>query len=101
MVRCARKKQWAYHFSNKIIILGVLVGFAGVFMLFSGTGSVSISGNRMQMISFGVLIVSTICWAVGSMYSKYKPVEGSTYNVSRYSNANCRYIVIRCCFDVK
>ncbi len=72
------KKQWAYHFSNKIIIPGVLVGFAGVFMLFSGTGSVSISGNKMQVISFCILILSTICWAIGSMYSKYKPVEGST-----------------------
>ena len=33
------KKQWHFHFSNKQIILGLIIGFAGVMMLFAGKGS--------------------------------------------------------------
>lgn len=72
------KKRWKYNFSNKFIIAGILVGFTGVLMLFAGKGSISLSGNKMQLISFFVLVVGTIGWAVGSLYSKYKVVEAST-----------------------
>lgn len=72
------KRQWSYYFSNKWIIVGLLVGFAGVMMLFLGKGEIDITGDRLKLISFFVLIFGTISWAVGSLYSKYKTVEGST-----------------------
>jgi drug/metabolite transporter (DMT)-like permease len=72
------KKHWKYNFSNKFIIAGIIVGFAGVLMLFTGKGSIDLSGSKMKVISFFVLIVGTIGWAVGSLYSKYKVVEAST-----------------------
>lgn len=71
------KKQWKYHFSNKRIIAGVLIGFAGVMMLFSDKGSVSLSAEPLKLLSFFVLIAGTIGWAIGSLYSKYKTVEGT------------------------
>ena len=71
------KSQWKYYFSNKIIVLGVLIGFAGVLMLFAGKGSIELSGDKMRVISFIVLILGSIGWAAGSLYSKYKKVEGS------------------------
>lgn len=72
------KRQWSYYFSNKGIIVGLLVGFAGVMMLFLGKGEINITGDRIKLISFFVLIIGTIGWAIGSLYSKYKTVEGST-----------------------
>lgn len=72
------KRQWAYHFSNKLIIVGLLIGFAGVLVLFWGKGAAAITGDRMKLISFFVLIVGTIGWTVGSLMSKYKKTEGST-----------------------
>ena len=33
------KRQWNFYFSNKQIILGLIVGFAGVVLLFSGKSS--------------------------------------------------------------
>ena len=72
------KRQWHYYFSNKLIIIGLLVGFAGVLLLFAGKGRLALTGEVMNMVSFFVLIVGTIGWAVGSLYSKYKKVEGST-----------------------
>ena len=72
------KRQWYFHFSNKLIILGLIIGFAGVMMLFAGKGSIGITGSRMKIISFFVLIIGSISWAIGSLYSKYKKTDGST-----------------------
>ncbi len=72
------KRQWKYHFSNKFIIVGLLIGFAGVLTLFAGGGGISFTGSRMQLISFVVLLSGSVMWAVGSLYSKYTPAEGST-----------------------
>jgi drug/metabolite transporter (DMT)-like permease len=72
------KRQWRYHFSNKWIIIGLLVGFAGVLLLFAGKSSANILGDKIKIISFFVLIAGTIGWAVGSLVSKYKKVDGST-----------------------
>ncbi len=71
------KRQWAFHFSNKLIVIGVLIGFGGVILLFSGK-DVAFSADRMKLASFGVLIIGTISWATGSLVSKYKKVDGST-----------------------
>jgi drug/metabolite transporter (DMT)-like permease len=73
------KKQWHYHFSNKQIILGLIVGFAGVMMLFAGKGSAGVTGSKMKIISFFILILGSIGWAIGSLYSKYKKTDGSTF----------------------
>ncbi len=71
------KSQWKFYFSNKIIIIGFLVGFAGVLLLFAGKGSTDFLEDKMKLISFFVLITGTIAWASGSLYSKYKKVEAS------------------------
>lgn len=71
------RNQWAYHLSSKRIILGLLIGFAGVIMLFADSRTFNINDDKMKVISFFVLIAGTIFWAVGSLYSKYKPVQGS------------------------
>lgn len=72
------KRQWSFYFSNKGIIVGLLTGFAGVLLLFWGKGSMALTGSTIKMISFFVLIGGTIAWAVGSLYSKYQTIEGST-----------------------
>ena len=72
------KRQWHFHFTNKLIIIGLLIGFAGVMMLFAGKGSEGITGSRMKVISFFILIAGSIGWAIGSLYSKYKKTDGST-----------------------
>jgi len=71
------KREWKFYFSNKWIITGLLIGFAGVLLLFSGQGTEGLMDDRMQVISFFVLIAGTITWAVGSLYSKYSRMEGS------------------------
>jgi drug/metabolite transporter (DMT)-like permease len=72
------RKQWAYNFSNKGIIIGLLMGFAGVMLLFAGKSSAAITGSSVKIISFFVLIAGTISWAAGSLFSKYKHTGGTT-----------------------
>ena len=72
------KRQWHFHFSNKLIIVGLLIGFAGVMMLFAGKSSLGITGSKMKIISFFLLIIGSIGWAIGSLYAKYKKTDGST-----------------------
>jgi drug/metabolite transporter (DMT)-like permease len=71
------KRQWKYNFSNKWILIGLVVGFIGVLTLFSDKKTIDF-GDRMQIISFFLLIVGTISWAAGSLYSKYQKVEATT-----------------------
>jgi drug/metabolite transporter (DMT)-like permease len=71
------KRQWQFHFSNKWILSGLLIGFAGVLLLFADKKAISFSGDKMKLISFFVMIGGSISWAIGSLYSKYKKVEGT------------------------
>jgi drug/metabolite transporter (DMT)-like permease len=72
------KKEWSTNFSNKWIIVGLLIGFGGVLTLFADSGSLNLSGDKMKLLSVFVLIGGSISWAAGSLYSKYKKVEGSS-----------------------
>lgn len=67
------KRQWAYNFSNKFIIGGVLVGFAGVLMLFGRDGA-----GLSALWPLFVLLAGCISWAYGSLYVKYHPSPHST-----------------------
>jgi drug/metabolite transporter (DMT)-like permease len=71
------KGQWKFYFSNKIIILGFLVGFAGVLLLFAGKGSTDFLGDKKKLLGFFVLLTGTMAWASGSLYSKYRKVDAS------------------------
>ena len=72
------KRQWSFYFSNKGIILGLLIGFAGVILLFAGKAAANIFDSKIKIISLFVLIIGTLGWTAGSLYSKYKKMEGST-----------------------
>lgn len=81
------KSKWHENFRSRETIIGLLIGFAGVILLFGerllhsfGTaaqtgadgGTVKGVGGHWQVIALGVLIVGSISWAAGSLYSKYR-----------------------------
>ncbi|MGZ3880030.1 MAG: EamA family transporter, partial [Flavisolibacter sp.] len=72
------KRQWDYYFSNKQIVFGLIIGFAGVILLFAGKGSADLFNSKMKIISLVVLLFGTIGWTIGSLYSKYQKINGST-----------------------
>jgi len=73
------RRQWAYYFSNKILILGVIIGFVGVALLtnFNHTGSPDLAHATKRTTSVLVLIAGGIAWTSGSLVSKYKPTGHS------------------------
>jgi drug/metabolite transporter (DMT)-like permease len=81
------KSKWKENFRSRETIIGLLIGFAGVILLFgerlfsaasgklqaaSGDGGMGAASGNWQVIALGVLVFSSICWAAGSLYSKYR-----------------------------
>ncbi|MHA4811164.1 EamA family transporter [Flavitalea flava] len=94
------KRKWKENFSSKETIIGLIIGFIGVIVLFgerllqtfapglSGTGAraatpvlspgpAATSGTNWAVIAMVVLILGSISWAAGSLYSKYKSTGSS------------------------
>ncbi len=61
------------NFRNKLILTGIFMGFAGVVLLFSEKifTNVSPATGTAQIIYLIVIVFGSICWSVGSLYSKY------------------------------
>ena len=60
------------NFSNTKIIIGVVIGFAGVVLLFGQKLMSNIASSDSQFLLLNMLVVvgGNICWAIGSLYSK-------------------------------
>lgn len=71
--------KWVENFRSRSIILGMIIGLAGIFMLFSEQVSASIKGTGgVALGTMALLLLASIAWAGGSLYSKYKSSNGST-----------------------
>ncbi|KAA2243212.1 EamA family transporter [Chitinophaga agrisoli] len=68
------KKQWGNYFSNRWVLTGLLVGFAGMLLFFHYTSGSTQQTNDGAMLLIGnlVLLLGAILWVVGSLYAKNK-----------------------------
>jgi drug/metabolite transporter (DMT)-like permease len=72
-------KHWKENLHNKLVLAGIVLGFAGVILLFNGkTASTQHNQQVSQFVSILVLLMGCITWAVGSLYLKYSPTSTST-----------------------
>jgi len=73
------KPKWKENLTNRSTILGLIFGFIGVILLFSekAAKAVSLPGNSYEIIGLIILVIGSISWAGGSLYSKYHS-SGST-----------------------
>lgn len=70
------KKQWPVYFSDKRIIIGVIVGFLGIVLLFgNGLQDGKPVNNLMKFAGAGAILFGCVLWTVGSLYVKYKAVS--------------------------
>jgi drug/metabolite transporter (DMT)-like permease len=78
------KQNWRTNFRSRFTVIGLLVGFAGVVLLFSESAGklVSQAGGNASVVAFIVLVIGTISWAAGSIYSKNKTFGSSSVNSS-------------------
>ena len=75
------KKKWSFYFSNKLIIPGLLLGFAGVLLLAGFDTKLSLNHNDISKVALGifVIIAGGVAWTAGSLFSKYKPAGNSVF----------------------
>jgi drug/metabolite transporter (DMT)-like permease len=73
------KPMWYENLNNNAAITGLVIGFAGVILLFSEkiTAVLSTGGHTAELGSLALMIVGTISWSAGSLYSRYKGSGGS------------------------
>ncbi len=73
------KRQWGYYFSNKIILVGLLLGFIGVLMLTNFSKTDTSGLNRPGHAVFGIIAIlcGGIAWTTGSLISKYTTKSSS------------------------
>ncbi|MEO6000757.1 MAG: EamA family transporter [Chitinophagaceae bacterium] len=74
------KAKWGENFKSKATIAGLIIGFAGVILLFGeNIHSILTSvGNKAELLGLALLVIGSIAWSAGSLYSKYKASSGST-----------------------
>lgn len=76
------KRKWQENFRSRSTIFGLVVGFIGVLLLFVRQLGGGLSGGHMETVALVVLVLGSISWASGSLYSKYMTAEGSSNAVN-------------------
>lgn len=61
------------------IALGILLGLAGVTVLFAPTIRDAISGTTALLLGSAAIMVATVSWASGSLYSRTAKLPSSTF----------------------
>jgi drug/metabolite transporter (DMT)-like permease len=78
------KQKWSINFKSRETVIGIIIGFIGIVMLFSESIGTALSANTglFQIISLMLLIIGSICWSGGSLYAKYKSTGSTTVNTA-------------------
>lgn len=76
------KSNWKTYFSNPYIIVGVILGFLGILLLFKDTLSATgfTDSALLQLYASLAVLLGAICWVVGTLYNRSKPAPGSIYS---------------------
>lgn len=73
------KQNWRVNFKSTSTIVGLVIGFAGVVLLFSEQirGLFDSSAGLAKLPGMLLLLIGAMSWASGSLYSKYNNTQGS------------------------
>jgi drug/metabolite transporter (DMT)-like permease len=73
------KQSWGINLKNKFTVAGLIIGFTGVILLFGEQMNAIFAGGSVgaKLPGMILLIVGSISWSAGSLYSKHHPSEGS------------------------
>ncbi len=91
------KPRWQENFRSRTTLLGLLTGFAGVVILFypNISEAFSVRGSVNEAGGMALLVLGTMSWAGGSLYSKYKTTGSATVNSTwQMLSAGLAFLVI-------
>lgn len=90
--------KWGENLKSKWTIAGLLIGFAGVILLFGEqiAKAFKVSGVQANIWGMAVLVLGSIAWSGGSLYSKYKAsgVSGSVIAAWQMLAAGAMFIIV-------
>ncbi|MEP6595772.1 MAG: EamA family transporter [Ginsengibacter sp.] len=94
------KRNWAENLHSKTIIAGLIIGFGGVVLLFSEKifSALSTVGHHGELGGMALLIIGSISWAGGSLYSKYKSNNSSATVTSAWQMLAAGLAFMPCSF---
>lgn len=75
------KRNWKTYFSNKWIITGLLLGFAGltIFSVYTVSGNAVMDSQMADPVKGSLLVLlSAVFWVVGSLFSRNKATPGTS-----------------------
>ncbi|MCR8560751.1 EamA family transporter [Mucilaginibacter sp. BJC16-A38] len=72
------KPNWSINLKQKSTIVGLIIGFIGVIVLFSEQLENIFSGGGASKLPWMLLLLlGSISWSAGSLFSKHRPTTGS------------------------
>ena len=94
------RRNWAQNLHSRATIAGLIIGFAGVILLFSEKifSALSTAGHHAELGSMALLVIGSIAWAGGSLYSKYKADNGSATVTSAWQMLAAGFAFLPCSF---
>ena len=74
--------KWKENLTNRSIITGLIFGFIGVTFMFGEkvVAAIHATVSTHEIIGLGILLIGTMSWAGGSLYSKYHSSGSSNIN---------------------
>lgn len=68
------KRNWKENLTSTATVIGLIIGFAGVILLFGEQVAKALGGTQddAKIWGVGLLVLGPIAWSAGSLYSKYK-----------------------------
>ncbi len=77
------RPKWRYYFTNKLIVLGLIAGFAGLALfLGSENGSSASAASPMHTIAVIVLLSGALFWVIGALYARNHNTSGSSVQMN-------------------
>ncbi|RZA00410.1 MAG: EamA family transporter [Sphingobacteriaceae bacterium] len=71
-------RHWRDNFKNISAIIGLIVGFAGVILLFGEQLTGTLGKNTASKLpDMAIIVAGSMLWSAGSLYSKYKATDGT------------------------
>lgn len=73
------RQNWGVNLKNRSTIAGLVIGFAGVILLFGEQVNAMFAGGSVNSKLPGLLLLifGSVAWSSGSLYSKHHPSKGS------------------------
>ncbi len=71
------KPQWSVNFRSWSVLLGVVAGFVGIWLLFSEKIAEQMDSSEItpEVNGMALMLLAIVAWPAGSLYAKYNPAS--------------------------